>query len=757
MPLFGSRAVGTTSATSAALMSLPAATVAVPQIVNLQKFEETKNGDLSNFLKDRKALLLGDTEGYISISLREKLINHIHSTKNNANNELKKKNCIVFNGDISDYTNRTELSNADFEKRDRFFFLEFVKMINDYPNNIVSTIGNRDLNKLTVFHLIQYTNLVKWWKSEDKQGKTIGYKELMDRAGKLEQLDQLEGTDNKIPWLVKDMTNFFPYWNSASESIKSWVGWKSSGGNHLSLYERYLSIFGTDPSIGFMSAMNTLKGLMIEIGGEEGLQDVTKLIELENQKDRFFKEETHLSYLLNKYAAFVFIVYARILDPELSIESNKRWKYDGCLYKYLTSNPLIGYATNEEDKKIYLFSHGGIHSSFQGTQTLSDLLDIYVTIYKTEIIKEKAQIITTQAGGNIEEINNKMYNIAQFNTHKNRYIEDFYNFFNSSKKSQEKKNNIDISLFPTDSGFLLTALSCPIGKNKTLLAKPTFKDIHLESPIMSGFTEILKDSKPIFPTINQKTNNNSGSNQNAESYTGFGNNKKAKSDTGSGNNETYGFNNIKPLQKKPNYQIYNILGHSPTGFGYNFVRGKADQQIVICTDFSNSFLKDDKEYGENNFDNNNLVLYLEFSKNEFVLDGGIFVRRKDTIILQGSISNENLPDPIPIVFYNYKVNESKINNFDSSDIYEGSAKIYTQDNQVIYVNVYMVKGEGHNKSLKLVKIEEEERKNSGLNTYKGGSRNKLRNNNVKSKSYRKKTHRKHNKITKKINKRNTKK
>ncbi len=660
-----------------------------------------QEGNFTNFLNGRKALLLGDTEGYLSISLKEKLINHIHSIKNNAN-ELKKKNCIVFNGDISDYTNRAELLKDDFEKRDRFFFLEFVKMINDYPDNIVSTIGNRDLNKLTVFHLIQYKTLEKWWKSEDKKGTTIGYKELMDMAGKLEQLDQLEGTDNKIPWLVKDMTNFFPYWNSvipenATTSIKSWVGWKSSGSKHLSLYERYLAIFGTDPSIGFMSAMNTLKGLMIEIGGEEGLQDVTKLIELEKQENRYYLEDTTLSYLLNKYAAFVFIVYARILDPELSEESNKRWMYDGCLYKYLTSNPLIGYATNEEYKKIYLFSHGGIHSSFKGTGTLDDLLYIYGYIYKNEIIKEKEIL---QSGGNIKEINDKMSNIAQFNTKKNMYIEDFYNFFNSSKK----KNNIDISLFPTDSGFLLTALSCPIGKNKTLLARPTFKDIHLESPIMSGFTEILKDGKPIFPTINQKTNNNPGSNKNAESYKGFA------------NNENFGFNNnnIQSLQKTPKYQIYNILGHSPTGFGYNFVRGKADQQIVICTDFSNSFLKDDKEYAENNFDNNNLVLYLEFSKNEFVLDGGIFVRKKNTIMLQGWLSNEDLPNTIPIVFYNYKVNESKINNFDSSDIYEGSAKIYTKQNQVIYVNVYMVKGEGHNKNLKLVKIEEEERKEIGL-------------------------------------------
>jgi hypothetical protein len=723
------------SATAAALMSLPVATaVVVPQEVNSPIFKETKNGDLSNFLKDRKALLLGDTEGYLSTALREKLINHIQT----------KQDCIVFNGDISDYTNRSELSKDDFEKRDRFFFLEFVKMINDYPDNIVSTIGNRDLNKLTVFHLIQYEKLEKWWKSKDEKGKNIGYKELMDMAEKLAH----KNLNEEIPWLVKDMTNFFPYWNSTSESIKSWVGWKSSGGKYLSLYERYLAIFGTDPSIGFMTAMNTLKGLMIEIGGEDGFNDIIELSELktktENKKE--VADDFNIEYLPNKYAAFVFIVYARILDPELSIESNKRWKYDGCLYKYLTSNPLVGYAENTENKSLYLFSHGGIHSSFNGVKLISELIEIYETTFKTKIIEEKEEFISklSQKGGNIQEVND----ITNFNIKIKELITSFYKQFEGNPSDELKT-------YPVNDGFILTALSCPIGKNVTL-SNQEKNNIHLKSPIMSGFTEIIKDDKNVF--LNTEHTNNRDSGQYGFNAKEEGNNQYGFNAKEEGNSQ-YGFNvnkqsNNKNTDKTVSKQIYNILGHSPTGFGYNFVRGN-NKQIVICTDFSNSFLKDDKEYGKDKFDHNNLVLYLQFNDNKFILDGNIFVQKKDTIILQGWLPKENLPNPIQIEFKEDTISNDRINKFDDKDIYEGSATIHTINGDAkgnVKGNIYMVKGDGHNKSLKLVA--------NSLSF--GGSRkikstiknkliSKLRNNNVKSKSYRKKTQRKLK--TKKINKR----
>ena len=100
-------------------------------------------GDFTNFLSQKNVMLLSDTEGYMPIGILNKLRVHIEDKVNNA---------AIFNGDVADYTSG-KLA-IDYTKPGRFAFLKIVKAVND-NENFKSTLGNRDVNKLVVWQLVQ--------------------------------------------------------------------------------------------------------------------------------------------------------------------------------------------------------------------------------------------------------------------------------------------------------------------------------------------------------------------------------------------------------------------------------------------------------------------------------------------------------------------------------------------------------------------------------------------------------------------------
>ncbi len=411
--------------------------------------KSTGSGDFTTFLGNSKnVMLISDPEGQLSTGIINKIDNHI------------KRSPVIFLGDMGDYTTENV-----FDK-DNLVFLKYIKEIIENPN-CASVLGNRDLNKLNLWQLVQFdtssksanttTNATananptanananakkqknvltnKWW----TDGKTI--KEI---AEKLKKLCYTE--DEKLkpiaqqPWLVKDLKSFAPYWNSVGtdKGGPTYPRWYGHRYGHTdtdippTLHNRYLSIFGADPKEGTMSAVNTNKGLLIEAG--------------ENVEDEELK------------AALVFTIYARMLDPELS--STDEFPYDGCLYRYLRNTPLVGFA--EKKDKLYLFSHGGIHSNFS-TSLYSD-------------IEGKLPVINSflgenQRGGNNAELND----IVALNKTIHFKIDEFYH-----AKLEDTQNEILRALI---------AMACPISKN------PSIKDSgyrDTQSPIMPGVNTQFK-------------------------------------------------------------------------------------------------------------------------------------------------------------------------------------------------------------------------------------------------------------------------
>jgi hypothetical protein len=463
-------------------------------------------GNFNDFVTDKDVLLISDTEGYVSTSLKEKVIAH---TK-------KSEGVVIINGDMSDYT--IPGGPPDYTKPERFCFLELVDLANKNPNKVKVTIGNRDLNKLNLWQLVQVQDNTQWWRNGDK----------------VEEVEEIARTIAVSPpdWIVQDLTSFWPYWNQKNEKITSWVGWKSRN-EKLSLFDRFNAIFGADPSVGTMSAGNLLCGIATE------LRLFTDIVMKKPKTD----DDNNL------LAALVFTVFARILDPELA--KNPQWKYDGCLYKLLTEQPLVGYANVNE--QIYLFSHGGMHSSFN-----KDLLGKMNELYnsnkaKTLFTNQTHDIMNTtfQKGGVILTLDD----LSNFNNSVKTQIDKFYSQPNQATQHLLLKT--------------LVGLACPIGNN------PVFGNdkYQFQSPIMTGFKSILVDENKVYESDN----------------------------------------------------IVNILGHSPIGFGYSFGISKKGQK-VICTDFSNTFLKSSKDTAD--FDGNDLTLHLKFTTGEFYLDGKVVMKEK---------------------------------------------------------------------------------------------------------------------------------
>jgi hypothetical protein len=480
-------------------------------------------GDFTTKLTGKDVMIFSDSEGYLPTGIKTKIIEHLTDQENNA---------VIFNGDAADYTSRL----LDTSKSERFFFLKLIKMVNDKPN-FFATLGNRDLNKLILWQLVQRLDKVTWWKQKDESRTGIDY--ILNIAHKL-YTDMK--SEQRPEWLVENLESFLPYWSASTDAIKTWKGWDSRT-LPLTLHNRYLAIFGKDPTNGTMTAENNIKGLFVELGiTNEKLQSVNIPLTIEDQEFG---------------AAFVFTVYARILDKNLANPSNSRWEYDGCLYKYLTTNPLIGYATSSS--AVYLFSHGGVHSSFK--DKLIDEMKAKYETSATKLYNGSIQQIIQKAndgnfvGGSIISVEN----IPSFNM---KVIEHIKKYYDEVSISPARTQNINLQI--------LNGLACPIG-NHALFKMPPASAIlyHHQSPIMAGMQSMIKDTGKLFT------------------------------------------NEARP--------IFNIFGHSALGAGNLFAKTKT--QTLVCSDFSNTFTNSEPLIGKTIYDENSLTLYLDMKTGEFKLDG----------------------------------------------------------------------------------------------------------------------------------------
>jgi len=497
------------------------------------------NSNLTNFIKGKRVKLISDFEGKISKKLFQQEIFLMRD----------KLERFIYCGDIADYT-----GNIDITKKDRYKFLQFIKFINDNKIRFSYVLGNRDFNKIQLLQLLVFNDQDhKWWKGDPSE--PINILEISDSLLSINNAFQKD----KAMWLVEDLTSFYPFWWSANISIMDWKGWQSAK-RKLSLYERYLAIFGFSPKDGIMNAQNTIIGVAIELNVLT--EEIGKYIREINVP---FQERTPDFFnAADRLAALVFTVYARMLDPELAGDG-KKWEYDGSLYKYLINGNIVSYAFDNNDEsdstKLYLFSHGGVHSNFK-----KNLLDFNIKKSKYwQAINEQKELFISQqkqTGGQIDTIND----LEIFNTticaSINACFDEFRGKYRDNSISDQLKFTLSIS-----SG-------CGPFYNDDLKKKGTnnFKDIENchngMSTILSGFNLIFNDRNQLL--IGQK-----------------------------------------PLE------IYNIFGHEPLGLGYIFTISQNNSNIV-STDFSNSFLNSNFT----DFDNNTFILVLQ--NNTFLLEGEIY-------------------------------------------------------------------------------------------------------------------------------------
>ena len=502
------------------------------------------NQNLTEFIKGR-VNIISDLEGKVPGGIRDKI--------------FSPREKFIYCGDIADYTGNLNASDPE-----RYQFFKFVKHINDNPSIFAYVLGNRDLNKIKLLQLLVFNEQAnKWWRGD------------LSKPFNILEISNSLLPPNNPEWYVQDLTSFYPYWNTNNKDITFWKGWKSVNlETPLSLYERFLAIFGVDPKDGTMSAQNTIVCMAIELGVLT--DDVAAYVAYVNDMKKPIPEEA-----LNRLAALVFTVYARILDPELS-GANKVWEYDGLLYEYLMNGNIVSYAFDGTDetnsKKLYLFSHGGVHSNFK-----KDLMDdIKKMDHYWQAVNEKiTEILRNQKGGQIDNI-----------------PEDL-NFFNESIKAiinncfaEFKKGyispTISINLKLTNS---ITCGWGPFYPDDLAKKESNRKNIEkvdlLNGVILPGYQVIMNDSKNLF-------------------------------------------------RQEKALEIFNIFGHQPVGFGYIFSTSKNGSKI-ISTDFSNSF----SNSNFTDFNKNTFILVLE--DNVFSLEGGIYfdlTQKKESL----KITEETLED-----------------------------------------------------------------------------------------------------------------
>ena len=517
--------------------------------------------NLTSFLKEKERIyIISDFEGKIPAKIYEKAKSIFREDKNG----------FIYTGDIADYT-----GNLNRNDPGRYNFLKFIQLLNSNNKNCVNILGNRDINKIKVLPLLLFRNNKKWWKgTEEMQTKS---KLLNDD---ILEISKMLLTD-PIDWKVQNLTYFYSFWflkDGLEEGpLDKWVGWKSAK-RQLSVYERYLSIFGLDPSEGFMGAQNTIVCIALELGL---LNDEIDIYLNKSKKDtlEFFQAA-------NKLAALVFTVYARILDPDLGTNSLK-WEYDASFYEYLINGSFVSYAfdnTNEEDSaRLYLFSHGGVHSGINKDISNTVTSAQRPNYYRAINTKRQAMIgklfPSTQSGGKI----NKAYDFDILNGKAKESMRKVFNEFIEGKFDElGVSDNLKI--------FIGISLGC-------YKPKPDNGDIENcssnETPVLLGYSPIMNDQESIFNKI------------------------------------------------PPSLEIFNILGHSPTGWGYTFAVSRNNSK-VICTDFSNSFLNTPFT----NFNQNSFVLVLK--NNIFSLEGEIYFD------LKCKNYTEDLLDPNKDDFYTVK-------------------------------------------------------------------------------------------------------
>lgn len=578
--------------------------------MNLE-LDENKSGDYTSFLSNSNDIMIvSDLEGTCPTAHYKKVFDHIKSGKK-----------TVFIGDSIDYTGIWQYGpeNACGITALKHLVTGMEK------GNVKCLVGNRELNKIKLIALNQLENPnIKWW----TQGSSIS--EIAINLLKKMYGDKFENITynggklfNYAPasiWKVTKLVPFYPFWAPNRVAIKE--GWfdKKTKPESNTLFDRYNSIFGSDPKDGTMTAESTHKYMYAELG--INIADITNELAKKDISSRLKNsiikpEELIESYrLLNrnitnkskpefaqpmyeyyeKYkteefkkeiqAAIVFTVYARLLDDDLNSElqySNQLGNLDGYLYKYLVNSQCASYG--DVGNTLYLISHGGISDKFlSSTETTFETVEKFD---KWNRVLSDPEVPKPQSGGADTYVTDIIK--TKINTFNKQYKERIYAFF--ADKTDHIKSEPEPK--PTIKMLSLLSICTPIHNH------PAFKENNYYT------TSDISPVQAFMPMAAKliELQNNSGSHK-------------------------------LPEGKK----IVNIFGHMSAGGGYRFGKLQGnDNMFFINTDISNGFMKDTRlllgdievtDKNKANYNSNYLVLYLTTStgQNTLRLDGKITFR-----------------------------------------------------------------------------------------------------------------------------------
>ena len=574
--------------------------------------------------------------------------------------EGSNQKCIYL-GDVFDNANfgdktidqQMKGESSDCIKTENYCALTMLKLFIDNPDKCRYVVGNRDINKLKLYPLLQFADGSKWW----EEGAT--YEAIISNLLSKTKLDD-------SLFLINSMEYYVPFWKGdltlpATCKPKSWVDpVQLSIGN---LYNRYQKIFGADCKEGTISAEFTIMGLPNELfkEGNEGEETIKNIIE--RLQSTYDVKEIR--------AAIVFTVFMRMLDKELWNTKNTENKdkklselgaLDGYLYKYLSRAYPSFYA--EDQNNLYLFAHGGI----TGGETMEDsgklflnnsqnAFDILSNIKWNKVfnkttdtdIEKYNELVDTPTEVNTLFLkaskfidNNCIDRITKFNNLYFEYINYIFDFFTFNKIIKNNKNNITRT--PKHSSLfliVLLALSAPTE------ASPTIKSEGL----------YISDLSPIQARLPIES--------------------QIKS-------EKYGTNAYD--------KVYNFCGHASSAIGGYGMRKLDDNTIFINTDYSTTLFKKDLPCNKD-FNINHLMMTLSKDR-KFSVSGDIMINNnlintekstppvytKISYNKQYSISDDDMT--IPETFKMDKPEEDKVSVYNGIGVSNNETyKIYSNYNK----------------------------------------------------------------------------
>lgn len=590
---------------------------------------------------------------------------------NNMKEIFKMKRKIIYLGDIFDNVNFNDKTFDETKppyvsnciKTENYCALKMLRLFIENPDKCRYVVGNRDINKIKLYPLLQFANTEdgqKWWTNGDT------YEEIVTNL--LNELHK-EGKYNS-KFLINSMEYYVPFWRASTVSKlddecgkiedTSRTIWTTEEGLKIGdLFDRYNKIFGKDCDYGTFSADYTIRGLPNELF-KDNINTIIEKIKA-STAELFNNIEDFEQKIINEIrAAIVFTVFMRMLDKELLGNNNRNKKLDevgaldGYLYKYLSNAYPSMYAIRNNN--LYLFAHGGITGGVADTQkkfflnseknafqllsnvTWYNVFNKSVTDYDRDVDNPLNLNVNLNVIGSKLKMpytnNNYKNRIEAFNQLYFEYLMLTFKFFNSNKTKHSSLLLIS-----------LLSLSAPAENNEIVAA--------------SGYTIDLTPIQARLPITSELKH------------------------------ELYGTSNYN--------NVYNFCGHSSSGMGGYGIRNLKDGTIFVNTDYSTSLFKKDlmceKETEENkgqNYNSNHLMMTLK-PDGKLLVSGQISVPKSQIDSKQISYISTSKPlgNYITINYINTQINNNTPipNLSDSKTIfYSGVGEINNEDYKIFSDN-----------------------------------------------------------------------